>query len=69
MVSHWNYNRNTKALNPASIPFHIIFLAKTMKYYPISFSCAEGLGRNPQGACHPGEPDYSTVTLLARLRG
>ena len=46
MVSRLDSNRNTEAMNPAGIPFHIIFLAKTMAYHPISQ--ADALGRNPK---------------------
>ena len=46
MISRLDHNRNTEAVNPSSILFHIIFLAKTMKYYPI-FG-ADVPGRNPE---------------------
>ena len=51
MVSHLDHDRNTEAVNPSAIPFHIIFLAKTMKYHPIS--CARALGRNPKAPVTP----------------
>ena len=44
MVSRLDSNRNTEAMNPASIPFYFIFLAKTMTYHPISR--ADALGWN-----------------------
>jgi len=46
MVSRLDSNRNTEAMNPARIPFHIIFPAKTMTYHPVSR--AEALGLNPK---------------------